>query len=886
MTPRADLDDELRFHVDARFDEYIAAGLDEQTARAEAAKRFGDVQRVRAQCVAIDSRWSREQNMSELLHRVSADLRYAARQLWRTPSITIAAILCFALGIGANTSIFSVVDAVLFRPLPFLHPDRLVLLGEELPDFGGGNSGTISPPEYVDYKTLNGRVFQASAIFENTWLVLTGGGDPERVQGTMVSPSLFDVLGVRPAHGRAFQTGEDDLSAPDVAVLSDALWRRRYGADPSIVGRSVTIDGRSFRIVGIMPPHFAFPLAGLESGIGDVFVPYKITPAIQRIRGDSYSASFIARIAPNVTLEQAQSAASEMARRFPQLYPSIYGRRHTTLAQLFPLRDRAVGQVKSSLLLLLGAVGLILLIACINVSSLLLARAAARQRELAMRRALGASRGRLLQQFICEGLLLVTVGSALGVAFSVWGARALAARAPGALLRGYDVSVDTRMLLFTVAITVVTAVVVSLVPAFQQSDRGLASTLRDEGRGASGGVARQRGRRTLVVTEIALALIVATGAALMVRSLLNARTADPGFNPEHLISFRIALPDYRYRTWAEVHQAEVTLTARLRNLPGARGASAATNVPMAGTWRIAVALEGKDLPKTPIVLNTLVFPGYFETLEIPMRAGATFAGSESNDTPAVAIINESFAKRYFAGENPIGQRLKWGSASSPSPWATVVGVSADVRQVSLDRPTEPAVYLPAFQKDTGQLLGIVRNMAYVVRTQAAPEQLFDAVRQAVHEGDPDLMPIDLRTQDDVVSLSVAARQFNTALLSGFALLALVLAAVGIYGLMAFAIVQRTREIGIRLAIGATPRNVLALVVGQGARLGATGVSLGLVGALALTRVMRSLLFDVSPFDLSAFAGAAMIVLCVAAVASYLPARRASRIDPQRAINSE
>ena len=799
----------------------------------------------------------------------------------------MAAILCFALGIGANTSIFSVVDAVLFRPLPFADPSRLVLLGDELPGFGGGNTGVISPPEYRDYSTLNGRVFQGAAIFENASFVLSGSDAPERIGGASVSASLFDVLGVKAAHGRTFRSGEDSVSSPDVVVITDALWHRAFRGDPGIVDHAVTIDGRQFVVVGIMPPGFAFPLPGLGSGgVAELFAPFKITPDIERQRGDSYEASFIARLAPGVTMKQAQAGASEVARSFTRLYPQIYRSYHATLAQLFPLRDRAVGGVRNSLLVLLAAVGLVLLIACINVSCLLLARAAARQRELSVRRALGASRGRLIQQFMTESLLLVAIGGALGVVLSIWGARAIAARAPQSLLDGYQISVDARVLAFTAAITIVTAIVVSLAPALQQPEGALAATLREEGRAASGGLARQRGRRTLVITEIALALIVATGAALMVKSFINARNADPGFNPGQLVTFRVALPDYRYRTAADVHQAEVGLTDRLRNLPGALDASAATAMPMNGQWHIAMTLEGANLAKTPIVFNALVFPEYFKTLQIPIRRGAAFTGRESDDSPPVAIVNESFAKKFYPDASPIGRRLKWGGASSPAPWTTIVGVSADVRQISLDTPVEPAAYLPVFQHDTGLIVPVIRSLAYVVRTGGPPEAMFKAIRQTIHDMDPGLPIINMRTEDDILSLSVASRRFNTALLTGFALLALVLAAVGIYGLMAFAVVQRTREIGIRLAIGATQRDVLALVVGQGARLGIAGVVIGLIGAAAFTRVMRTLLFDVSPLDPVALLGAAALLLAVAAIASYLPARRASKIDPQSAIRSE
>lgn len=881
-----DLDDELRFHFEASVDEFISMGMSPHAAGAEATTRMGDMSRFREQCARIDSQWDRRRTIADVAQGAVVEMRHAARQLRRTPSLTVAAVLCFALGIGANTSIFSVVDAVLFRPLPFHDADRLVLLGEALPGFGIANTHAISPPEYRDYQALSGRVFTNLAMFESGPFVLAGNGDPERVSGASVSAPLFDVLGVKAALGRTFRVGEDSLSAPDVVVLSDGLWRRRFGADPGIIGRSVTMDGRPVQVIGVMPRDFSFPLPGLGGGVAELFAPFKITADADRLRGQSYEASLLARLAPGVTQSQAQAAAVEVARRFPQRYPAVYGPTHTTLPQLTPLRDSAVGNVRNSLLVLLAAVGLVLLIACINVSSLLLARSAARQRELAVRRALGASRGRLLQQFFMESLLLVVLGGALGVVLSVSGTRVIAARAPQSLLQGYRIGIDARVLAFTAAVTIVTAFVVSLAPALQRREGGLATTLRDEGRTASGGIARQRGRRTLVISEIALALVVASGAALMVRSLIDARNADPGFDPGHLVTFRVALPDYRYASDASVHQAEQELTARLRAVPGIVGASGATGMPMENQWSITVALEGTDLPNPPLVLNTLVLPGYFDALRIHMLSGTAFNGHESDATEPVAIINESFAKKYYPGTNPIGRRLKWGAASSPAPWKTIVGVSADVREVSLDKPVGPAMYLPVFQNDTGLIVSRIRSLAYAVRVAGPPEAMFDAIRRTVREADPGVPIVNLRTENDIESLSVASRSFDTALLSAFAVLALVLAAIGIYGLLAFAVTQRTREIGIRLAIGGTPGHVRALVVRQGGALGAIGVAIGLLGAVGVTRVMRTQLYDVSPLDPVALVGAAAVLLLTVLLASYLPARRASRIDPQSAMRSD
>jgi len=887
--PVRDVDDELSFHLQARVDEYIGAGMDPGRARAEAEARFGSVAQVREHTVAIDAQWARERGFADRMHAVGSDVRHAARRLRRSPSVTIAAVLCFALGIGANTSIFSVVDAVLFRPLPFADASRLVILGEQLPAFAAKNYGTISAPEYLDYKTLNGRVFANSAIVDDGSFVLTGDAGPERVLGAQVSASIFDVLGVRAARGRTFLPDEDAISAPNVVVLSHALWQRRFGADSSVVDRSMAIGGESYRVIGIMPPGFAFPLPGISGGVADLFVPYRITPAVEKTRANVYNTVLVARLAPGVALEGAKAAAAEIARRLPTLHPGAYGAKQVTLTDLFPLRDRAISGVRRSLVVLLAAVGFVLLIACINVSSLLIARAAARQHELALRRALGASRGRVLREFAAESFLIVAIGSALGVVLAIWGVRVLANAAPEEMLQGYAVAVDGRVLLFTGSIAALTAFAVSLFPSLHAGDELLDAMLREDGRGGGGGTiggARQRGRRLLGATQIALAVVVAAGAVLMVESFVNTRNVDPGFEPAHLLSFRLGVPDYRYRTSTDVEAFERDMAARLRRLPGVHAASAATSAPMAETWRATATPEGVPIEKTPVVLMTLVYPGYIDALGLRMRAGAAFTGRETRESPRVAIINEAFARQFFAGVNPVGRRLKWGSPQSTDPWATVVGVAENVNEVALDAAAEPAVYYPALQQDTAFVASSLRELTYVVRAERDPSALFDPVRRAVHDADPEIPVVKLRTMNDVVALSVVGRRFNTMLLVGFAALALALAAVGIYGLMAYAVLQRTREIGIRLAVGATPSNVLGLVVGQAARLALVGVGTGLLGAIALTRVMQSLLFDVSPLDPLALGGAALLLLAVAGLSSSVPALRASRVDPKTAIAAQ
>lgn len=885
--PARDLDDELRFHLEARYDEFVRDGMTPDEARAAVAERFGNVAAVRDKCSAIDSQWEREKTLMHLLTVVASDLRFAVRQLRRSPQLSIAAIFCFALGIGANTSIFTVVDAVLFRPLPYPESERLVLIGEELPKFGGGNFGVISTAEFTDYQRLDGGVFASTAIFEGTSFTLAGGSaDPERVVGAAVSASLFTTLRVGAARGRVFLPGDDKVGSENVAVISDALWRRRFSADSGVVGRTALVNGVSTTIIGILPAGFAFPLPGLGSASADLFSPYWMTPEIEKMRGESYTTSLIARLAPGKTLADAKAGVSAVAASLPKWHPDAYGPRHLTIADAFPLRDRAVGQVRTSLLVLLTAVGLVLLIACINVSSLLLARTAARGREISVRRALGASRGRLAAQFVAESGVLVTIGATLGVAMATWGAKLIAAQAPQSLLQGFAVTVDARVLLVSLAVTAMCAIGVSLAPSFQQPETTMARALREEGRGASASLARQHGRRALVVSQIALAVIVASGAGLMVKSLRNAQNVDPGFDARGVLTFRVGLLNYRYRSPNDVIRFQRELIDRLDALPGVRSATVATSVPAAGFSRISFSVEGSDLPKTPIGGNVLVFPGYFETLRIPMRSGRTFTPGDIQSSMPVVVVNEMLAKQFFPGKDPVGLRVKWGTPTSRTPWATIVGVAATVKGSGLDAPDEPMLYFPAAQMDTSIVDRSMRGVAVIVRVDGDPGAAFNAVRRVVKDADPELPIIGLATLESVATRSVAARRFNTSLLGAFAGLALVLAAIGIYGLMAYSVLQRTREIGIRLAIGATPGDVLSLVVRQAVSFAGVGVAIGLIGAFGLTRLMESLLFNVSPLDPVALAGSAVLLLAIAGLASYLPARRAARIDPQSAIRAE
>jgi putative ABC transport system permease protein len=812
----------------------------------------------------------------------------ALRQLRRTPALSIAAILCFALGIGANTSIFSVVDAVMFRPLPFPNADRLVLVGEALPRFGAANFGVISAPEFVDYQRLDGRVFAASAIYEPATYGISGTGEAERVTGLKASSTILRVLGVHAVHGRDLDASDDRIGSPDVVMIGDVLWRRRYAADPGIIGKPIDVDGRSYAVAGVLPPDFRFPLAGIGGEPADIIVPYRITADVERERANNYSTYLIARLADGVSMATARRAVAGLASQLSTLHPEIYGKTWVTLADAFPLRDQSTDKVRAPMIVLLAAVGFVLLIACINVSSLLLARAAARQREISIRQALGASRGRLVRQFLSESLVLVGIGSVLGVGSALWCTRLVARYAPDALLQGYDVSLDGRVLAVTGMIAVLTAVAFSLLPALQASSISLGATLRDADRSSTGGAAHQRGRRVLVISEIALALVLATGASLMIRSLGRAGAVNPGFDPQHVLGFRLQLPEFRYQTPGSVSQFERRFSESLAALPGAGIVSATTHLPMTGPSRIAFAIEGATQSKIPFASAELVMPHYFDAMRIPVHSGRAFAASDDEHSAPVAMINETLARQFFPKANPVGKRLKWGSAASPDPWATIVGVTADVHTDGVDQPELPAIYFPVAQHDTGRGMSatMVRGLTYLIRTDGEPSALMNAVRRTVRAADPELPVISLQPMTNVVSTSMSSRRFNTVLLTTFSLLALALAAAGIYGLMAYAVVQRTREIGIRLAIGARPADVLRLVVGQAARIATVGVCVGVVGALLLTRLMAALLFEVSPFDPLAFAASALLLLGVATVASYLPARRAAAIDPQTAIRIE
>ena len=889
--PERDVDDELAFHVQARVEEYIAAGMEPNAARLAALERLGDLTRYRGETLAIEQQEQRRRTVSDVTHSLIGDIRFGARQLVSNLPLTIAALLCFALGVGANTSIFSVVNAVLFRPLPFPDSDHLVVLSEGIPKLAA-DIGSISAADLLDYKDSEGRTFESLALAQRRDVTIMLDGEADVISGVSVTPSAFKVLRVAPAVGRALLDADTVTGAPLAVVISDGLWRRRYGADRSMIGKQITFSsGTTAQVVGIMPRGFAFPLPGLAGmPVADIFFPFGFSPAVLKQRADNFGTLAFGRLLKGVPMARAEASLGEIVRQLPQRYPESWGKAQnrggTPVIHVKSLRATAVGDSRRPLLVLLGAVGFVLLIACINVASLFVARASARRREIAIRTALGASRGRLTQQFLVESLLLLLAGSVLGLIAAHWGTKALVALAPGDFYSSFDTSVDGRVLAITGGLTLLTALVFSILPGLLGGPSVAGRSLRTEGRSSTADRTRQHGRRVLIVSEVAFALVLTIGAGLMIRSFARVRSVNPGFDPSNVLTFRINLPAAAYTDPNRIKLAHEQIVQRLREIPGVIAASATSDLPMQGDWLIVFTPEGPPPSQLPVATNALVLPGFFQTMRIPLRAGRVFNENDTKGTPRVVVINETMARKYYGNTNAVGRRFKWGSPDSPVPPSEIIGVVADVKHRALDEEATPAVYHAVMQQDTGNVLPMYRGLTYVVRTRSAPASLAGSIRTAVRGLDPTLAVVNLLPMDAIVGNTIASRKFNAALLGLFAALALALAATGVYGVLQYSVIQRKREMGIRIAIGATSSDMIRLVVGQAVSLAAIGITIGLAGALVLTRVIRALLFNTDPLDVLTFSASAVVLLVIAAVASYLPARRALRVDPTIAMRSE
>jgi putative ABC transport system permease protein len=806
------------------------------------------------------------------------DIRFGVRMLWKSPGFTLVTILALALGIGANSAIFSVVNGVLLRPLPYATADRLVFLSEwsrQVPNM------SVSYPNYQDWRDQN-TVFEQLAAFRSAGYTLTGAGEPEQLAAREVSASFFPALGVAPVVGRNFTADEDKPGAQRTAVISYGFWQRRFGGNPGIVGQPVTLNNESYTVVGVLPQTFEW-----QAQV-DLFAPLGLRADRMQDRDSHPGIYLIGVLKPGVTVEQARAEMDTITARLAAQYPKTNeGNRYT----LNTLQNRATEDIRAALYVLLAAVGFVLLIACANVANLLLARATTRAKEIAIRTALGAGRWRIVRQLLTESVLLSMVGGALGLLFAMWGVDALLAVLPEDVPRllVMNIGLDARVLLFTVAVSVLTGLLFGLAPAIQVSKANLNESLKEGGRSATGGAHRNWVRSVLVVSEVALSLLLLVGAGLLMKSFLNLQRADIGFNPEGVLTLRVPLPEARYKENAQVENFYRALLQRVQNLPGVQSASLTRGLPMNGGIESGVSVEGQeptDRKDTVVAVNLTCSPDYFRTMEIPLVKGRYFTEQDRTDAQPVAIIDEMMAARFFANADPLGKRIKLGGAESPFPWMQIVGVVKHVKHYGPDEEGRVEIYRPYFQLPNVPDAQFNRGMMLVARTSGEPTALAGAIRNAVREIDKDQPVSEVQPMTRIVSAAVASQKFATWLLAVFAATALALAALGLYGVMAYSVTQRTHEIGVRMALGAARRDVLRLIVGQGMRLTLAGVGIGLVGAFLITRVMKSLLYGVNAADPITYGGVALLLALVALVACLIPARRATKVDPMVALRYE
>ena len=818
--------------------------------------------------------------VTSIWDRLRWDVAFSVRLLRREPGFTVVALLALALGIGGSTAIFSVVDSALWRPLPYPRADRIMSLAEQRPREGRW-FGPIAPADFFDWRRDN-HSFSAVAAYMSQPLNrpssynLTGTGDPEQVRVLEASPSFLNVLGIAPVFGRDFRPEEEIEGGHRVVLLADSLWRRRFGADPSIVGRTISFDGTPYTVIGLLPARFWWPT------MPEVIVPLALDDHDRTLRA-AHFLDAIGRLRDGVSEQQAREDLRLIGLRLAAEFPAENARHAPNFRTL---RDALVGDVRPALLILLAAVALVLLIACANVATLLLARAAGRQRELSVRRAVGATRGRVVQQMLTESVVIALAGGAAGLLLAAWSLAAFRAIVPAqlAVLPGIaDVGLDGRALAAALAVSSITGLIFGAVPALAASDRQLGSSLTEATRSASGGTRARRLRSTLVVAELALSLVLLAGAALLIVSFRNLMSVPPGFQPMRIVTAQLKLPWSRYGDHTRTTAFFDALYERLRAAHGVERVAATTSLPFAGgDSRLNLEIEHRtvDSPMPVRVHPRLVSPGYFSTMGIPVMRGRAFTDHDDESSPQVVVVNQAAVRQYWPGEDPIGQRISIGA---PNQWREIVGIVGDTRHEGLDADSDPAAYLPQHQQFESLGAGFERSMTIVVRTDAEAAAMTAAIRGAVASLDP-LLPIGLvRAMTDLIDESVAPRRLDFLLVSAFASLALALTAAGLYGVMAYVVAQRTREIGVRMALGATRAQVLALMFRQAGALTAFGLVLGIAGALAVTRSMASLLFGVSPTDPIVIAAVSTLLTIVAAAAVAVPSARAAGIDPLLAL---
>lgn len=795
------------------------------------------------------------------------DLRYGMRSLLKRPGFTVVALIALALGIGANTAIFSLVNAVLLRPLPFNEPDRLVWMWGNIRN--GGNRASVSPLDFLDYRKQNTTFENFAASFSVPLPVnLTGSGEPERLTGAAVTGDYFQALGVQPALGRTFQLENEATGSDQVAVLSYGVWQKRFGGDPGIVNRSITLDGKTFVVLGVMPRDFSFP----QSTEIWVPIPFDSKPGLKQRK--AHFLRPIGRLKPGVTMAQAQADTDAIARRLEQAYPDSNTGWNLRLVSL---REQLVGNTRPTLFILFGAVGFVLLIACANVANLLLVRAATREREIALRTALGAGRWRIMRQMITESVLLSLIGGALGSVLAIWGVELLVTLSADNIPSTAQVKIDANVLGFTLLISLVTGVLFGLAPALRTMKLNLVESLKEGGRTGSDGMQRNRTRGVLVVLESAVAVVLLIGAGLLVRSLLRLQDTNPGFDAHNVLTMRIDLPDTKYPTPEKPANFFKQFETRVGSLPGVETVGLISELPLSGQPNdMPYTVEGRPTTSPDDGYDDdfrRVNQDYFKAMRIPLLRGRNFTDQEVQQSAKILIVSDLLVRRVFPNEDPIGKRLIMSFGNQPF---EIIGVVGDVRHRALESQPRPMMYMPHCD----------RSMNAVIRTQNDPASLAGAVRNEVRQIDSDQPVAAVKTMEQWMATSVAGPRYRTTLIGLFALLALVLASTGIYGVMSYSVTQRTHEIGVRMALGAGQFDVIRLVVQQGMLLVLLGVALGLMGAFALTRVLATLLFGVTAKDPLTFVIVSVLLAFVAFIACYIPARRATRVDPLIALRYE
>ena len=859
-----DLEDEIRSHLEMQTEDNVRRGMEPEEARHAALRQFGGVEQVKETY--------RERRGLPSVETTFQDLRYTSRVLWKNPAFTAVVVLTLALGIGINTAIFSVVNGVLLRPLPYQDPEGIVTLWQRNTQ-NGAEREPVSPANFLDYRDRN-RVFEQVSALRPYGLDYTGGGEPETFHAWLVTAGFFDILSARALHGRTFMPNEHEAGNEQVVVLGHGLWQRRFGADPNIIGQKMILDGKPHTVVGIMPPEFHY----LEKR--GIIAPFILNEAESKRRGATYL-QVIARLKAGVTTEQAQADMSAVAAQLAQEYPQT---NREMSATVISLSEQMLGRVRPALLILLGAVAFVLLIACANVANLMLARMSVRRKEFAIRAALGAARARLTRQLLTESIVLALLGGVGGILLASWGVGAILAISPGNLPRAEQVGIDGRMLLFALGLSILTAIGFGLAPALKFSKPDLHEAIKEGGQGGDTRNIRQGLRGFLVIAQFALALILLIGAGLLIRSFARLLQVDPGFKPDKTIALQVHVYDQYPSPQQQAAFFEQALD-KISHLPGVRAAGAASAPPFIGEGSIEIesdfTIEGQAAAspdQAPTAHHTVATSGYFSVLGIPLVSGRFFDKFDGADGAPVALINETMARKYFPGENPVGKKIVVKRLTKPVA-REIVGVVGDVRHTGLDSAPRPEIFLHHQQVPFG-------SMTFVIRTQNDPQALLPVVKNEVWAINKNLPFYSVTTMEQLVSESLKEKRFSLLLLGSFAVIALILAGVGIYGVVSFTTSQRTHEIGVRMALGAQPRDIARMVIGEGLFFSLIGVIIGLVGALLLTRFLTSLLFGVTATDPFTFAVIPSLLVVVALIASYLPARRATKVDPTIALRYE